>query len=208
MLTIAGSHTIILTVIEHLVYNILYMINITLDTNCIIDLEENRANAIYIEKLIRLNEERKINLSVPGISASERKSNNEYASNFTEFQQKIALIGLGNINILKPMGRWGMAFWDWCIYADKQMIDLERKIHQILFPTIEFTLSGALNKQWRNAKCDVLAMWCHIYYKGDLFVTADGNFHKETKKPKLITLGAGDILKPEDVIVRLKCIVI
>jgi len=53
---------------------------------------------------------------------------------------------------------------------------------------------------WKNAKCDVLALWSHIWYGSGIFVTGDNNFLKKTKKPALITLGAGEIAKPEEVI--------
>ena len=182
------------------------MINVTLDTNCIIDLEEDRDTAPYIRKLIRMQEEGKISLGVPAISASERKPNGKYASNFAEFRQKIAAAGLGDVNILKPIGYWDVTFWDWCLYADKldpRVADLERKIHQILFPEIEFAYGGEVNKRWHNAKCDVLALWSHIHYGSGIFVTMDSNFHKKTKKTRLLALGAGEILKPEDAASRL-----
>ena len=182
------------------------MINVTLDTNCIIDLEEDRATAPYIRELIRTQEEGNTNLGVPAISASERKPNGKYATNFAEFQQKIAAVGLGNVNILKPIGYWDVTFWDWCLYADKlDPLDanLEREIHQSLFPEIEFAYSGEVDKRWRNAKCDVLALWSHIHYGSGIFVTMDSNFHQKTKKSGLLALGAGEILKPEDAASRL-----
>ena len=39
-------------------------------------------------------------------------------------------------------------------------------------------------------------MWCHLHYKNDIFVTSDGNFHKATKLPRLLALGAGQIVRP------------
>ena len=54
-----------------------------------------------------------------------------------------------------------------------------------------------LHREWINKKCDVQAMWCHIHYSGDAFVTSDTNFHKHTKKPRLKALGAGEILTPD-----------
>ena len=38
--------------------------NVTIDTNCIIDLEEERVNAKYVRTLIKMHKERKISLSV------------------------------------------------------------------------------------------------------------------------------------------------
>jgi hypothetical protein len=67
----------------------------------------------------------------------------------------------------------------------------------VLFPRLSFD-GAALDHQWRNAKCDVLSIWSHIHYRRHVFVTSDGNFHKETKKPRLLALGAGRIEQPAD----------
>jgi hypothetical protein len=85
---------------------------------------------------------------------------------------------------------------------------LEQQIHQVLFPKIPFKYESyckeyaghvqgmAIDRRWRRAKCDVQAMWCHIHYQNDIFVTEDRNFLKRTKKPQLIALGAKEILLP------------
>jgi len=191
------------------------MTNVTLDTNCIIDLEEGRDEAFYIKALVNMHENRRINLRVVAISASERKPGGEFASNFTEFKEKIATVGLAHVEILKPIGHFDITFWDWCLFADDQMVDLERRVHEILFPKIDFDYgefcrkhgldpaSGKIDKRWLNAKCDVLALWSHIYHGGGIFVTTDHNFHKKSKKAALIALGAGDILRPKDALARL-----
>lgn len=177
------------------------MINVTLDTNTIIDLEEKRPAAPYIRALIDMHEDQVINLRVVAISASERKPDGKYASNFDEFKQKIAAVGLEHAEVLKPIAYWDITFWDRCLWAGDQMMDLERKIHEILFPQIEF--DGETDQRWRNAKCDVLALWSHIWHGSGIFVTSDTDFHQETKKPALLALGAGDILKPRDAVAAL-----
>lgn len=191
---------------------------LTLDTNCIIDLEENGSNAPPLQSLISLNDSGKIDLRVVAISASERKLDGTYASNFSEFQQKIANVGLGHVEILAPMCYLDMSYLDWCVASDEQTEAFERKIHEILFPNIEFeygeycrnhdldSTDSKIDARWRNAKCDVQAMWCHIAYGGDIFITSDKNFHKATKKPGLIALGAGDILIPQEAVAKIEAI--
>ena len=89
------------------------------------------------------------------------------------------------------------------------MEHLERQIHEILFPKIEFhyeayaarlnhPVSPPLHRKWLNAKCDVQAMWGHIWHSADIFVTEDRNFHKATKKPRLEAFGAGQICTPSE----------
>jgi hypothetical protein len=188
--------------------------NLTFDTNCIITLEENRPAAPDLKSLIALHNAQAINVRVVGISASERKADHTYASTFTEFQQKIAAVGLGHMEILQPIAYWDITFFDWSIWADDQMIELERNIHNVLFPRVDFNYldfcnqrgvdpnNSKIDRKWRNRKCDVLAMWCHIYYNGDIFVTEDENF-TTTKMPDLIVLGARDILAPKNALIKL-----
>jgi hypothetical protein len=44
----------------------------------------------------------------------------------------------------------------------------------------------------------VQALWCHIHYGGDVFVTSDDNFHSQQKRQPLAALGAAIILRPCD----------
>ncbi|HEY6973682.1 MAG TPA: hypothetical protein VI359_05205 [Nitrospiraceae bacterium] len=84
---------------------------------------------------------------------------------------------------------------------------LEQDIHNVLFPNIEFMwvdyakardlAVDSLDKNWRNAKCDVLTLWCHIKHCGDVFVTSDSNFHATTKRDNLKALGAGIVAYPK-----------
>jgi hypothetical protein len=191
------------------------MTNVTFDMNCIVDLEEARPAAQHLGTIIQMRHHQ-IHLRVVGISASERiRGGGRYATNFSEFQAKIVAVGLGEAEILKPICRLDMTFYGWCIMPDGQMVDLERRIHEVLFPHIEFEYedycrargidpnSGAIDSRWRNPRCDVLALWSHMHYGDGIFVTSDENFHKGTKKPALIALGAGDILTPADALTRL-----
>jgi hypothetical protein len=183
--------------------------NVTLDTNCIIDLEESRAPAAALLNLIAMHEQGVIFLRVAGISASERQSDGRYAPNFGLFRQKLASVGLGGAEILKPIGYWDVTYYEWCLWTNDKLVELERQIHSILFPNVEFAYTdycaarvimdtNHVDRKWRNAKCDVLAMWCHIYYGGHIFVTSDSNFLNPSKRNSLQTLGAGDIATPDE----------
>ena len=186
--------------------------NVTLDTNCIIALEESEPEAPYVRELISFHSAKKITLRVVAISASERKRDGTYAVSFNEFKQKIAAVGLGHVDILKPIAYLGMAYVDWCYPGGGEATVLERKIHKILFPDIEYDYveyrnrlgidpkDDVIDPKWRNAKCDVLAMWSHISFNGDIFVTSDKNFRKQRNKRQLIALGAGNILTPQEAV--------
>lgn len=194
---------------------------ITLDNNCIIALDNNEANAIYIRELISLHENKKIILRLATISASERKSGGIFA----EFQARVVRLGLAKLEtledpslMLKHPAHWGLSYWGQATYGDETTLDLERKIHTILFSDtdVEFNYpehclkhgldanNPEIDKKWRNKRCDVLGLWSHTYHQGDIFVTADKHFLAIIKRPLLINLGAGDILAPKDAIEKLR----
>lgn len=186
---------------------------LTLDHNCIIALENNESDSQYLRQLIAMHNLKKISLRVAAIGASERLHGGGYTSHFLNFENRVAALGLQQIEFALPVGKWGITFWDRSLYGDSQTESLERAIHAILFPDVEFEYqdfclrhnldsanSGKQGETWRNAKCDVLGLWSHINGGGDIFVTSDRNFHKQSKKPHLIALGAGSILKPEEAV--------
>lgn len=113
------------------------------------------------------------------------------------------------------MGYFGVCFFDWCVSTDAEMVEQEKRLHEILFPKIEFDYvgfcaslgvapsEGPPHGRWLNAKCDVQALWCHIHEGGGFFVTSDGNFHKATKKSRLEQLGVGRIHNPDEAVAAL-----
>ena len=179
----------------------------TLDTNCLIDVEEGRPNALFIRGLVSLHGKREIKVAISSIGASERQRAGGYAQNFSEFQAKLKAIGFDTLELLLPLAYWDVCFWDHCVMTDESDT-LEQEIHNALFPNIEFMwvdyakarslAVDSLDKNWRNAKCDVLALWCHIKHGGGVFVTSDGNFHAATKQDKLRALGVGTTAYPKD----------
>lgn len=183
------------------------MKKVTLDTNCIIDLEDERPAAPYIRKLVELNNRGIISLRLPAISASERRKDKTYSDTFKDFEIKIDKLGLSHLEMLYPPCYFDITYWDCSLLVDDDT--LEESIHRILFPAIEFLHSDYCSvrgldpksdndRPWRNAKCDVLAMWSHIHYDGDIFVTSDNNFHIKQKKAALIDFGAKQIDYPRD----------
>jgi hypothetical protein len=182
------------------------MLNVTLDNNCIIDLENNNIYARCLRELVEMHNDQKINLRVTAISASEQKPDQTYVSHFNEFKRRLATIGLGNVEILPTILYVGLGFVGYSLIGGGELGELERKIQRILFPTIELEYSNFCKKsglglgdnktwhKWVNAKCDVLALWSHIWYDGDIFISRDNNFHR--KAEKLIKLGAKKILRP------------
>ena len=181
----------------------------TLDTNCIIAVDEQRAEANAIRTLAHAHASGTARVAIVAISASERQRNSRRIKNFTEFQTRITSLGLGHLEILLPMGYWDITFWDQMLWVGDEMEQLEKRIHDVLFPEIEFSFlefcqARGMDKDqigsavWRNAKCDVQALWSHIHHCREFFVTSDRNFHTAMKKPSLIALGANEIVYPAE----------
>ena len=180
----------------------------TLDTNCLIDIEKNRPGAAAVRMLADAHAAGKADVAVIAMSASENQKNGQLLCNFEEFQTYLATLDLAHLNIVNPMMHWDISFWDHCFWPDDAMLDLERKIHSILFPKMQFSWEDYCRDKgidrsstpsvdpWRNHKCDVQAIWSHIHSQRQVFVTGDRNFHR--KKVSLIGLGAGRIEYPDD----------
>lgn len=110
--------------------------------------------------------------------------------------------------MLPTLARLDLTYYEWSVLADEQMAALEASIHRVLFAEHEFDYGrhadalglardGELEPGWRNRRCDVLAMWSHVHYRADAFVTSDANFHRPIKRAALLELGANAICTPE-----------
>ncbi len=165
--------------------------------------------APYIDELIQMHKKGKIKLRLGAISASEKLPKGNKFANFEEFEERINRVGLSKLELLKPIGYWDITFHDWCVYSGEKLAKLEKEIQEIIHPNYEVNFNDHCKKygyeqtdlkilaKWLNAKCDVLAMWCHIWYNGDIFVSSDGHFFGKKKDP-LLKLGSGDILRPDE----------
>ncbi len=181
----------------------------TLDTNCIIAVDESRPEAGSIRKLVQAHKAGLASVGLVAISASERQQEGGHLGNFNEFKERIAGLGLGDLELLEPMSYWDITFWDFSLWCDESMETLERGIHEVLFPGVPFLWADHCtdagldpktthpNKKWCNAKCDVQAFWSHASRKRDVFVTSDRNFHADSKKATLVAHAGGRIETPD-----------
>ena len=172
---------------------------ITLDTNCLIDLEEQRNGFASIKKIINESKQNSLDVAIVAVSAIDKKLHNNKIKNFSEFQKWLADLGLSHIKILKSIAYTDISYADWCVVGGGELTELEHKIHDILFPTLPYSVPpDKLMSKWINAKADVLIMWAHIWNKREVFITRDKNFFKKTKRSQLEKLGAQLIVNPEE----------
>jgi hypothetical protein len=191
----------------------------TLDTNCVIDLDENRPAAPTIRRLSEAHATGNADVAVVAIMASEKQSAREYIEDFQHFEHRLGKLGISHLRLLLPIFYFDITFWGHSLWADAGMQALERNIHQVLFPRVEFlwqdycrsrkldpamsSAASPLGHKWRNAKCDVLTIWSHVHHERGVFVTSDRQFHKHSKKPALLSLGAQRIEFPEGAVALL-----
>jgi len=173
---------------------------ITLDHNCIINLMNQTDIGARMSKILS---NKKNECFVVNIGASEMREKGVRPDHYEKFEELLELAEIANLPRLNPMALLDVTFWDKCVLADDGMIKLAADIDNVLFgkaKKIDIVLEGldsSAGRKWLNQLCDVHSMWCHIYYKNDVFLTTDRNFIRETKMPKLITLGAGHIYHPK-----------
>ena len=172
----------------------------TLDTNCIIDLEENRPNACHIIDLRGLWNDGKVDLAVVSVSASENQKSGQAMPDYATIERKLRGVGLEHARELAPVGLYDFGYWDHVLWGDDKTDAEIDEIRNILFPGSNGKppTDIELNSRWRNETCDVLVAWAHRHHRSDHLVTNDTNFHK--KASGLNALGIASILTPQQAV--------
>lgn len=171
-----------------------------LDSNCIIETEERRQHAEYLDELKRFWQEGDIELAVVAVSASENRRTGQAMSSYTEFEDKLRKVGLLEARELKPPMIFDFAYWDHCILSSDEIVEQIEIIEKIMFPGFSHQPpeEPLKNSKWRRQMCDVLVAWSHRFHKSDYLVTMDDDFH--SKKHELAELGVNNIVYPEEAV--------
>lgn len=182
----------------------------TFDTNCILALEQEEPASEALRAIVRAYRDGRIDLAIPAVSALENQRTGRALAAIEEFYDRLRALQLSDVPLIHAIAHYGIGFYGVGYLADASMDALERDIHQVLHPSIEYSLAAyCLNrglamdaarpeKKWRNAKCDVQVMWSHIFHHRSCFVSNDDNFFKAAKRCRLWQLGAGRILRPNE----------
>jgi hypothetical protein len=145
-----------------------------LDTNCLIDLDEEREpRANDLRRIVEAFRCGRLELVAAAISASENAPPGSKKA-FELFTDRLDRIGLAHLRVLHPMGYWGVTFWNEALWVNDEMEKLEAKIHAVLAPNLRMDDDSNYRK-WINTKCDVQMVWCHLWHKTDALVTSDGD---------------------------------
>jgi len=174
---------------------------ISLDHNCIINLLNQTEIGPKVRAILDSKEDE---CFVVNIGASEMREKGVRPDHYDRFEELLASAGIAHLRRLNPMIILDVTFLDRCILSDDAMIKLAMEIENVLFgeaekiDIVQVGLDSSAGRKWLNQLCDVHSMWCHIYYKNDVFLTTDRNFTRKTKMPRLIALGAGHISHPNE----------
>jgi hypothetical protein len=163
----------------------------TLDTNCLIAVEDNRSEKEAVLKLISAAPG-EADVAMVASCASERQIGGGYLTDISEFTARLNRLGFGHLELLKPIAAYDVSFYGHSIYPTDTQSALQDEIFTALFPKVDplwsaHATSLGLNPEnsvvpegwkWRNKLLDAQAIWAHINYGRDVFVTSDKNFSR------------------------------
>ncbi len=183
---------------------------LTLDTNCLINLENRTSQHKSVRALIDAHRAGKLVACVPAIAASENQPGGMRRTNYKEFQAWLEQLDAADLKEVPPMGYWGIMFWGHGVWSSERARQVERAIHDVLHPRITFEYADycaehdldpaakPTDRRWLNAKCDVQAMWSHIHAENNAFITEDRRFLRSERRTRLFALGADNIMTPDE----------
>ncbi|WP_296435564.1 MULTISPECIES: hypothetical protein [unclassified Rhizobium] len=163
------------------------MVTFTLDTNCLIDVAHDRPSAVHVRTLADAHASSKADVAIVAMSASERQPDHKYLSNYREFADWVASLGLSHLRTLLPLAFADVTFFDACVMGGPELIKRDREIGLAMFPAIEVDwvrfanargidiedVSSQPGRRWRNALCDRQMFWAHDHNQRDIFVTSN-----------------------------------
>lgn len=177
---------------------------LTLDWNCVIEVEEDRPQAKYVSDLIHSHRKGELEVALLAASASENSKSKRFPGNATLFGERIAALGWQDLPLVPMPGVWGLCYFDFCFFVeDGDAFERDRDaLWQVIAPKVPRDLSEhlpvglelsddviqseALSK-WRNTWCDVISAYSHIHARRDLFVTNNTrDFQKNADRLSLL----------------------
>jgi len=189
-------------------------VKLTLDWNCVIEVEERRPQAAYVTELVNLHRQGQFEVALLAASASENSKSKCFPGNAKLFRERISGLGWGDLPLVPMPGIFGLSYWDFCyLVEDGEKFERDMDaLWRVIAPRVareasehlpsgmklsdEAIQSQALSK-WRNTWCDVISAYSHIHEGRDLFVT--NNTRDFQKKAEGLTqLGMKQIYTPAE----------
>lgn len=181
----------------------------TLDTNCLIDVEEQRPAAVHVIRLLNAHAAGLVDIALVASSASERQPEGGFLEDMATFEERCRRLGFGGLDLLKPIMRWGVGFWNNGYWSWAEGEAREKEIYLAMFPTSPHEWSDFARHQgvdvadtsssayfrWRNQILDAQAYWAHENARRGTFVTSDKRFKK---LEKMTTFSNASVKTPEE----------
>lgn len=164
----------------------------TLDTNCLIAVEDNRPGKEAVLTLVAAARDGRADVAMVASCASERQIGGGYLTSIDSLITRLEGLGFGHLELLKPIAAYDVSFYDHGIYPSAEQQALQNEIFNALFPTTlpswthhatdlginSANFDGPEGWKWRNKLLDAQALWAHLDNERDIFVTSDKNFSK------------------------------
>ncbi len=161
---------------------------ITLDWNCVIEVEEDRPQANYVTELIRLHRLGRFEVALLAASASENTKSKRFPGNANVFKKRILALGWQDLPLVPMPGIIGLSYLDFCYYVgDGEKFKRDRDaIWKAIAPKVlrkpkdhlpegtqmsNNAIQSEKLSKWRNTWCDVISAYSHIHEGRDVFVT-------------------------------------
>ncbi|AML52984.1 hypothetical protein [Falsihalocynthiibacter arcticus] len=192
---------------------------LTLDWNCVIEVEEDRPQAAHVIDLINCHRKGQFEVALLAASASENSKSKQFPGNAKFFQNKVSALGWQDLPIVPMPGIIGLSYWDFCYFvgdgekfesdmdalwsaiASKVPRDPSEHLPSGTRMTDDAIQSAPLSK-WRNTWCDVISAYSHIHDSRDVFVTNNTrDFQKNSEV--LSRLGMKHIYTPAETLAGL-----
>ncbi len=173
---------------------------VTFDTNILIEVEEDRDNKSETIRILEIRQKKRINIGVVAVCAIEKKVKGKFIDNIKEFKSWLVENNFNDLEIVKTIGRYNLAFWDYCYWASGEISKLERNIYNTIFgkSEIEYMKNNINNKIWRKNIIDTMIFLGHVYNDRDIFITLDKHFLKKSVKSKLENIYKTRIFRPKE----------
>lgn len=134
------------------------MFSFTLDTNCIIAIDEGRAEAAAIRSLVDAHSAGTAQVALVAISASERQKDGGILETFSQFRERLSALNLGHLELLKPIFYLDVTFFDWALWATDDMEVIEKKSTKFSFLKLNsfgliivlLEVSHPMRRPWRT----------------------------------------------------------
>lgn len=192
---------------------------LTLDWNCVIEVEEGRNQAGRVIDLVNRHRLGQFEVALLAASASENARSKRFPGNANLFKDRVSAMGWDDLPLVPMPCVYDLSYWDLCYFpddGDKFNRDMDALWDVIApkvprspaehLPTGVSLTDGAIQSEqlskWRNAWCDVISAYSHIHDDRDVFVT-NNTRDFQVNSEALSRLGMKHIFTPAETLTGL-----